>query len=190
MVGMLFLLEGLLGGIETFFFGGNDADGDEEAEETNEGVYETHNLPEDVVATISSSVLVHGDIGLEVPHHEGPETPGDEVLNGEAPISDEDVSPPFSFLGSVLIGTASNHGGELVGTVEEDLLSPFFAGQFLLDEERNEDAEEEHSPEDDSTDPHIFFGEGKDGDGSHNESSNAVPDGDNHSGHLGAGISE
>jgi len=52
MVSVLFLLEGLLGGIETFFFGGHNADGDEEAEESNEGVNESHNLPENVVSTV------------------------------------------------------------------------------------------------------------------------------------------
>jgi len=56
---------------EFSFRSADNADGDEEAEETNKWVDESNNLPEVVVASISFAVFVEIDVGLEVPHHEG-----------------------------------------------------------------------------------------------------------------------
>jgi len=170
---------------EARLLGGDEAHGDEEAEESNEGEDESHELPEDVVRSITSSVLVHGDISLEVPHHEGPEAPGDEVLDREAPPSDEEVSPPFVLLGGVLIRARGNHVGEFVGTVEEDVLAPHLGVVFLrLHSEGDTPGDDHKSPEDNNTNPLETIREGKDSNGSHDESSNPVDDSDDHSGSL------
>jgi len=59
-------------GASEFSFGCVDnADGDEEAEETNKWVDESNNLPEIVVTSISFAVVVKINVGLEVPHHKG-----------------------------------------------------------------------------------------------------------------------
>jgi len=57
-------------------------DGDDEKEEANEGDNESHDLPEGVVRPIAAqSAGIDGEIGTEVPHHELPEGPRDEVLD-------------------------------------------------------------------------------------------------------------
>ena len=200
---VLLVVEEVLGGdVESFLLGGDDADGDEEAEESDEGEHESHDLPEDVVATVSLNLTtlvffgdrvdvafgVDGNVSGEVPHHEGPEAPGDEVLNGEGPPSDEDVVPPLCLLGDVLVVARGNHVGEFVSSVEEDILAPSLASHTLgLDEERDNPSDDHDSPEGHESYPLEVEGgavlliatlEGKDGHGSHDDGTDPVGNSD------------
>lgn len=51
--------------------GGDNADGDNEADESDKWVDESNNLPEVVVTSVTSAECVKVNVGLEVPHHKG-----------------------------------------------------------------------------------------------------------------------
>lgn len=105
--------------------GGAEDGGDDEAEETADGVHEAHILPEDVVATVACdiTVFVLFEVTLEGEHHEEPASPRENVLDGEAPPDLEDGSPPgtgFSFV----VGEGRDGGGEGIDSVEHNLAYP------------------------------------------------------------------
>jgi hypothetical protein len=195
----LFIEEAGSVGIVTLLLLDVHAHGDEEAEETNEGEDESHDLPEGVVTSVAddAALVVSLDVSGEVPHHEGPEAPGDEVLDGEAPPSDENVVPPLVSTSIVLVVTGGDLDTEFVSSVEEDLLAPSLGGEVLrLDGVRDDPGDDHENPEDkDSVGLEAVGGltfsslKGEDGNGSHNDSSDPVDDGDDHSGVL-SGVSE
>jgi len=70
-------------------------DGHDEENKTDERNNEAHNLPESVVGAVATlGGLIYIQVGCEVPHHELPERPWDEILDREAPPEDEDGVPP------------------------------------------------------------------------------------------------
>jgi len=177
--------------VESLLRGTVHEHGDEEAEESDEGEDESHNLPEGVVLSVSDNLssLVGGDISAEVPHHEGPEAPGDEVLNGEGPPSDEDVVPPLVLLNGVLVVTLSDLKGKIVGSVEEDLLAPSLARPSSgSHDERDNPGNDHDDPEDEDTpsleapfnSSSVFTLHDEDGNGSHDEGHEPVDGSDNH----------
>lgn len=196
---VLFLVEeAVLVGVETLLLLDVHAHGDEEAEESNEGDDESKDLPGEVVASISvnsASLGVDSNISGKVPHHEGPEAPGDEVLDREGPPSNENVEPPLVLLVGVLVVSLSNLEGEVIGSVEEDLLGPLLriVGSRLDDKGDNPGDDHEH-PEDEDTvslqrSSVLISLQGEDGNGSHDDSTEPVDSSDNHSG-VSALVSE
>ena len=128
------------------------ADGQEEAEEPDEGVDEAHALPEVVVvAVVLALVFAGSDIDAEVPHHQGPECPWHEVLDGEAPPEDEGVGPPLSFDLHGFVGALDDLHRELVSSVEEDVPVPVSEVVLLHQEEGGEHGAHNDQPEDDNT---------------------------------------
>jgi len=196
---VLFLVEeAFLVGVEALLLLDVHAHGDEEAEESDEGNDESKDLPGEVVASISVDVAgfgVDSDISGEVPHHEGPEAPGDEVLDREGPPSDENVEPPLVLLVGVLVVSLSDLEGEVVGSVEEDSLSPLLSVVVSgLDDERDDPSDDHEHPEDEDTvalERSSFLGSphGEDGNGSHDNGTGPVDSGDNHGG-VSALVSE
>lgn len=140
--------------VEVFLGGAVHEHRDEEAEESNEGEEESHDLPDGVILSVADNLsgLVGSNISAEVPHHQGPEAPGDEVLDGEGPPSNEEVVPPLVLLGSVLVVTLSDLKGKIVGSIEEDLLAPSLSTETGgSHDERNNPGNNHDDPEDEDS---------------------------------------
>lgn len=152
-----------------------DEDWHDEAEQADQGVDETHKLPENVVASIGAAEIVKGDVGLEVPHHELEEGPWDEVLNGEAPPEDEDLVPPRLGSSAEFVVALGHFFGKFVGSVKEDLFVPVSdASLWSFEHEREEDCKKGEHPEDEDAEPHQATWHSEDGDGAHDEESTPV----------------
>jgi len=102
--------------IERLSLGAHE-DWDDEEDETEDGVKETHDLPEDMVSTVGGS-----EVSLEGEHEQPPDGPGDEELDGETPPEFKGINP----LGRLLrfVRELGHGSGKLSDTVEEDLGVP------------------------------------------------------------------
>lgn len=161
------------------------ANGEEEAEKADEGVHETHDLPEGVVVFITSFRLpVEANVDFEIPHHQRPESPWHEVLDREGPPEDEERSPPSIIALKGLIGALNNLSGEVVGAIEENVSVPFSSGLRLFEEERDHHSDKGNDPEDNDADVGRLLIEGEHGHRSHNQQGKPVDDRKNTDGDL------
>ena len=181
------MLEGL--------FGGADSKGHEEEDEAEDGVQETHNLPEGMVVAIGVvGVGVGGEIGLEGEHEQEPDGEGDEVLDRETPPELE-VVHPSGLLGLVLSGVLAvldelelgHRSGELAHTGEEHLGVPLLDGGLGGESGNNPHDDLDH-PEEDQTNPGVVT-HGEEGDNSEDNEGSPVADEQNDDGGL-AGASD
>ena len=88
-----------------------------------------------VAFVVHTSFWVGRDVKLEVPHHEGPQTPRHEVLDAEGPPEDKYTGPPLLVTHESLIRAFDDLFSQLIGPVEEHFLIPvnnvlvFFKGK-------------------------------------------------------------
>lgn len=187
---LFFVEEAILVGVEALLLLDVHAHRDEEAEEADEGDDESKDLPSEVITSVSinsASSRVDSDVSSEVPHHEGPEAPRNEVLDREGPPANENVEPPLVLVVSVLIVSLSDLESEVISSVEEDSLSPLLSGVVgRLDGIRDDPGDDHEHPEDENTialeaASVLVSSHGENGNGSHNDGTNPVDSGDDHS---------
>ena len=147
-----------------------DEDGDDEGKDTDQREQESKHLPSNVVTVVGlSNVLGEGEA------EEPPDSPGEEVLDGEAPPELKDAAPPGTLATS---GQFSHGSSQFANTAEEDTLVPLAEGK-LGSSKRNNPNNNLNSPENGHGNPGIIR-ERKVGEESEREQNGPVSNGESH----------
>lgn len=123
---------------------------DEEGEQAEDWVNETHPLPEDMVTSVCPfQVVAHRE------RKEEPESEWHEVLDGHAPPDVEHVLPPFADCD--IFSTQLSHGScESTRAVKTNEVEPATKTQ-ARNGVRNDGEDHDEDPEDDDTNPEFLF---------------------------------